>query len=165
MSHSQYSGSWVGKANYVDYKIPETALCKWADQCLSCLHDGAGERRYCFAFTGSTCMDGGKPYTANMQITVAVSGDRVVVRDALIFFREEDLPAAAQMCEYQKRGEEFFRQLQQSPPFCGKTLEEILAVPAPLNPAGCFCTEPMVNHKWRLALSTVHYVLAQERDS
>ena len=159
MSDSQRPGSWAGKVNYVDYKIPETALRKWVDQCLTCLRDEAGERHYRFAFTGSTCNDGGKPYTANMQITVEGRGDRVMVRDALISFSEEDTPAAAQMCEYQKRGAALFRQLQQSPSFCGKSLEEILAAPTPLNPAGCFCTEPMVNHKWRLALSTVHYAL------
>lgn len=164
MSDSQRPDSWAGKVKYVDYKIPETALRKWADQCLTCLRDEAGERRYRFAFGGSTCNDGGKPYIADMQITLEGNGDRVVVRDALISFSEEDLLAAVQMCEYQKLGDEFFRQLRQPPPFCGKTLEEILAAPVPLNPAGCFCTEPMVNHKWRLALSTVHYGLAHEQE-
>jgi hypothetical protein len=162
MSDSQCSGSWSGKVQYVDYRIPKATLRKWADQCLTCLRDEEGQRRYRFAFEGSTCTDGGKPYTANMQIALDVSEGRVIVRDALIFFSEEDMPAAAQMCEYQQRGEEFFRQLQQPPAFCGRPLEEILAAPASLNPAGCFCTEPMVNHKWRLALSTVHYALEQE---
>ena len=145
-----------------DYRIPEDALRKWADGCLTCRHTGSGRRRYCFAYTGSTCVGGGDAFTANLQIVVEESARGPVVADALVAFPVECRSAVRKMCEYQKRGEPFLDELQEAPSFCGKTIDEILAEREPENPAGCFCTPPMVNHKWRLALSTVHYALASE---
>jgi len=162
MSQAESGGSLAAKVKYVDYGIPESALEKWADQCLTCLADEGDKRRYRFTFEGSTCMDGGDPYHAHMQMLLAGTERGVVMTDGLIFFAEEDMDAARKMCEYLSDGEAFFQALQKSPAFCGRTLEEILAEPLPVNPAGCFCTEPMINHKWRLALSTLHYALAQE---
>ncbi|MBT4497721.1 MAG: hypothetical protein HOC74_08365 [Gemmatimonadetes bacterium] len=162
MSQAESDRSLAEKVKYVDYEIPETALGKWADQCLTCLADEGDKRRYRFIFEGSTCMDGGEPYNAHIQVLLEGTERGVVVADGLISFAEEDMDAAKKMCEYLGEGEEFFQALQKAPPFCGRTLEEILAEPMPVNPAGCFCTEPMVNHKWRLALSTLHYALAQE---
>ena len=37
---------------------------------------------------------------------------------------------------------------------------EVLSEEMELNHAGCFCTIPMVNQKWRMALSTIHYSLS-----
>jgi len=162
MSQADSDRSLAGKVKYVDYGIPESALEKWADQCLTCLLDEGDKRRYRFTFEGSTCMDGGEQYSAHMQVLLEGNERGVVVAEASISFAEEDLNAAMKMCEYQGEGDEFFQALQKSPPFCGRTLEEALAEPMPINPAGCFCTEPMVNHKWRLALSTLHFVLAQK---
>jgi hypothetical protein len=161
-SLAEKASSLAGKVKYVDYGIPESALEKWVGQCLTCLANEGDKRRYRFTFEGSTCMDGGEPYNAHMQVLLEATERGVVVADALIFFAEEDMNAAQKMCEYLNDGEAFFQALQKSPAFCGRTLEEVLAEPMPINPAGCFCTEPMVNHKWRLALSTLHYALAQE---
>jgi len=161
MSHLDRN-PFAGKVKYVDCQIPEGALRKWADQCLTCTHREEGKRRYRFTFSGSTCTDGGTPYNAALELVLEEKEPGIVVTEALIFFSAEDVEAARQMCEYQKRGEEFFVELQQSPTFCGRTLEEILAEPVPINPAGCFCTEPMINHKWRLALATVHHALSLE---
>lgn len=155
-------GEWPAPGP-VDYDIPEAVLRTWADNCLTCVDGKDGERRYRFQFEGSTCMDGGAAFTANMQILLVREQRGVVVKDALIFFPEQDMGTVSKMCAYQDRGREFIEGLQSSPSFCGQTLEEALNQPVPTNPAGCFCTPPMVNHKWRLALSTLHYVLRDQR--
>lgn len=149
----------AARAGHVDYQVPEAALRKWATQCLTCTAPGEDRRRYRFEYVGSTCENGGAPYTAHLEVLLRDDARGPVITDGLIHFSEEDLPAARQMCAYRERGEALFAELQQAPDFCGAALADVLNTAVPTNPAGCFCTRPMVAHKWRLALATVHYAL------
>ena len=151
----------TASSTYVEYDIPESALDKWADECLTCKDLGGGRQRFRFSFRGSTCTDGGTPFTTTLEIVTASGARGVVIEDALISIPEADLAAAARMCEHRRQGQDFLSRLHCAPDFCGSTLEEALARRRPTNPAGCLCTSPMVSHKWRLALSTVHHVLRQ----
>jgi hypothetical protein len=162
VSDAQRNDNAVGLSPCMEYDVPEAALRKWAEKCLTCLHDQNGECRYRFQFQGSTCMNGGHPFTAHLQILLRREERGLVIRDALIFFAQEDMGVVTRLCAYEERGQAFLDELQTAPSFCGQTLEEALSQPLPTNPAGCLCTQPMVNHKWRLALSTLHYSLCHQ---
>ena len=159
MSDKPWLSTGSSGSGHVDYDVPEEALRKWAGQCLECVQSGDAERTFRFRFEGSTCMNGGDPFTAELQIRLAREARGMVITEASIAFPAAQMEAAGAMCAFRDRGQVFLDGLRTAPWFCGQTLEEALSRSVPTNPAGCLCTEPMVNHKWRLALCTLHYAL------
>ncbi len=146
----------------LEYRLPVAALAKWANRRLSHTELAAGGRRYSFLYSGSTCANGGVPYTADLQADVVPAGGEAVLVRGAVIIPPEHRAAVATMCGSRGRAAAFLDGLAASPAFCGQSLEAILTTSLPQNPAGCFCTPPMVQHKWWLALSTVHYALARE---
>ena len=67
-----------------------------------------------------------------------------------------------EMCGFKQQGDDFLEKMSDFEKMRGRVVSEILAEETKPNHAGCFCTEPMTNQKWRMALSTMYYTLAQE---
>lgn len=143
------------------YPVSTRALDKWARADLTCAAERDGALHYRYHYTGSTCNDGGSYFQATFHAVVRPHPGGVVVTNAWIDLPLEDNPGATQMCAYWTQREPFLRELAQPPAFCGRTIEDIVNQPMALDYAGCLCYEPMLNHKWRNVLSTIHYALAQ----
>jgi hypothetical protein len=143
----------------IEYPIATKALAKWMNLYLQCRREPEGLLHYSFRFLGSTCSSGGIPIASTLHALVREGEGGVVVENGWIEIAPDDQGLRA-MCEYGVRGAALLDSLRQPPEFCGRTLEEILTEPLAVNPAGCFCKPPMINHKWRQMLATIHYALS-----
>lgn len=140
-----------------DYDISEKGLKKFRDNDLKLVDRDEQVYKYIYIYQGSTCRDGGSPFISIFHITVEASDSGICFVEGWIELPTDNNPGALKMCGY--TGERFVERLKQPPAFCGKDIEEILKMPLKTNYAGCLCHEPMVNDKWRIVLSTVHYAL------
>jgi len=147
----------------VSYAISTRVLEKWARQNLSVVSQSTHECHFQFNFTGSTCNNGGTPFSAQMHVLVKRTPDAVKIESAWIDFSEDQYEPAQQQCLYQTAGETFWEFMKTPPDFCGSSIEAALDQMQDINPAGCFCTTSMRTHKWRNVLSTIHYVLSQSK--
>ncbi len=150
----------------IQYAVPTRALDKWARADLICkpgddvgadTNPGVWQCHYHYA--GSTCNDGGLAFVATFHVTLRPGPDALIVENAWVELPLENNPGAVEMCAYMTQREPFLRELRAPQPFCGMTLEAAILRPVELDYAGCLCYAPMLNHKWRNALSTIHYAL------
>ena len=143
------------------YPVSTRALEKWRHNNLEPLDLTGAVHHYRFLFSGSTCNNGGTPFQAYLHILVDASKTDPVVQNAWVAIPQDQLEGAREMCEYRTVGDAFITSLAEPPGFCGRSLTEIISESVELNHAGCFCTQPMINQKWRMALSTVHFAIFQ----
>jgi hypothetical protein len=145
----------------IEYPIPPKALIKWMNLHLKCRPEPGGALHYTFRFLGSTCSTGGISIASTLHAVLRERPEGMVVENGWIEIAPDD-NGLRSMCEYGVRGPALLERLRRPPEFCGRTLEEILTQALPVNPAGCYCKPPMVNHKWRQMLATIHYALSRE---
>lgn len=145
----------------VQYAIPARALDKWARADVTCQPIGqAGDAWHCrYHYAGSTCNDGGVAFVATFHVVLRRASDALMIENAWVELPLDNNPGAVEMCAYTTRREPFLRELREPQSFCGMTLEAAILRPLELDFAGCLCYAPMLNHKWRNALSTIHYAL------
>ncbi len=147
------------------YPVAVRALEKWKNKHLELVERSEESIHYRFMFNGSTCNNGGTPFKAYLHAILNSSAADPHVSKAWIEIPENELENAKEMCGFRQQGSEFLSQLNHFKRMEGRAISEILVEETDLNHAGCFCTEPMINQKWRMALSTMHYALNQEADT
>ncbi len=145
------------------YPVPARALAKWAAADLIVTPEADGALHCQYHYAGSTCTDGGQSFTATFHAVLQATPGGTIVQQAWIDLPIDSNPGAAQMCAYLTQRDLFLAELHQPPAFCGRTIEDVIALPVEMDYAGCLCFEPMLNHKWRNVLSTIHYALWQAR--
>jgi len=148
----------------IQYAVPARALDKWARADVTCepgedVNTGGGVWQCHYRYAGSTCNDGGRAFVATFHVTLRPGPDGMIVENAWVELPLENNPGATEMCAYMTQREPFLRELRAPQSFCGMTLEAAILRPVELDYAGCLCYAPMLNHKWRNALSTIHYAL------
>lgn len=146
------------------YPVAVRALEKWKNNNLDVIEKSAGTTHFRFLFNGSTCSNGGTPFKAYLHAVLNSSESDPHVRKAWIEFPEDEIENVKEMCGFKQHGENFVSDLTNFKDMEGRALKDILAEETDLNHAGCFCTVPMINQKWRMALSTMLYALNQETD-
>lgn len=148
------------------YPVAKRTLAKWADNLLRQEPADDGGLHFQFTYNGSTCNNGGTPFTAILHAVISDTGTPRIIRNAWIEIPEDQRQAASEMCAAPgstvEEAEPFFRKLAEPADFIGRTLESVILEETPENFAGCFCGKPHVNQKWKIALSTIHYVLVPE---
>jgi hypothetical protein len=142
------------------YDVPERALASWRGQLKERIALD-GTRDYGFRFRGSTCNDQGRIVYFNLNVKLAPTPEGWRIDDARIGLDREE-PNLSRLCAWQSERGAFLERLAQPAHFCGMGLEETIQSLREVNPAGCVCTRAMADHKWRIVLSTIHYVLAQQ---
>lgn len=147
------------------YPVSTRALEKWRFNNLEIVETKGALQHYRFIFNGSTCNNGGTPFQAYLHAVVDTLKSDPVVQNAWVEIPKDQIEGAREMCGYRTAGDAFLENLAESPDFCGRTLTDIICKSVELNHAGCFCTQPMVNQKWRMALSTVHFAIFQTVDA
>jgi hypothetical protein len=69
------------------------------------------------------------------------------------------------MCSYLEDAEGIMRAITGEQPLLGHPLDAVLQWPRGRGVAGCYCAAPSREHKWGLALETLHYALSQGTNS
>jgi hypothetical protein len=140
----------------MEYAIHGRALEKWSRERLELLEETESGRHYRFRYDGSTCNDGGTPYTAWLHLRLSGKAACARIDEAWIEIPAGEREAASAMCA---AGSDpgFLDTLCRPAAFTGSGLEEALEQGGAVNHAGCFCTPAMLWEKWRQALSTVHW--------
>jgi len=145
------------------YPVAERALKKWTKKQLEREPADNGSEHFKYIYHGSTCSNGGTPFTSILHAVIKVDGGSGIVEQAWIEIPEGEKEAASEMCAAPGSGAEdakpFFQKLGEQADFIGRDLEAVILEDVPLNFAGCFCGRPHVNQKWKIALSTIHYAL------
>ncbi|MCF7927842.1 MAG: hypothetical protein K9L68_02390 [Spirochaetales bacterium] len=137
------------------YPVAERAVKRWKSERLEEIEP----QHFLFHYQGSTCSNGGVPFIADFHVIVDKS-PTLRIQSAWIEMPEEEEENWREMCSFQSRGEKFLREITKEAAFAGKTVEEVLNNPGEINYAGCLCFPAMVNQKWQMVLSTVHYACA-----
>lgn len=149
------------------YPFAHRALKKWRDQQLKREAAADGMEHFMFTYQGSTCCNGGTPFTAVLHIFLSgfESASSAVVEKAWIEIPDDQREAASRMCSSPghtaSEGRLFFDELARNAEFAGENLETVILREVPENFAGCFCGRPHINQKWKAALSTVHFALLE----
>lgn len=151
--------------NDFTYPVALRALEKWKNNNLDLVGQANGTAHYKFLFNGNTCNNGGTPFKAYLHAEFDISKNEPVVNKAWIEIPPEQLENVGEMCGYRSSGDSFIESLSDFPDMEGRPVTDILSEDVALNHAGCFCTEPMINQKWRMALSTMHFALNGEDPS
>ena len=156
----QDSATPAPRVQSITYPIPSRALDNWWKFAMKRSTLVGGATHYTFRFRGSTCTNCGKPIESLLHAVLRPGAGGMTIEQAWVEFDEED-EGHPRMCEYNKRGKALLEDLKQPAAFCGQALEAAIAGLGEVNPAGCFCTAAMVNHKWRQMLCAIHYGLMQ----
>jgi len=151
------------------YSYAPRVLKKWGDQQLKREGGTDGREHFMFTYQGSTCCNGGTPFTAilHVQLSGCERGNAAsaVIERAWIEIPDDQKEAASRMCASPGRtaaeAQKFFDQLARNADFSGEVLETVILREVPENFAGCFCGKPHTNQKWKAVLSTVHFALSE----
>ena len=149
-------------ARDISYPVAVRALEKWKNNNLKIVDRSESVIHFRFLFNGNTCSNGGTPIKVYLHAVLNSSETDPHIVKAWIEIPENEMENAMEMCGFKKDGDEFLRKLSRFESMEGRAVREILNDESEINHAGCFCTNPMINQKWRMALSTMHYALNQE---
>ncbi len=146
----------------ISYPVCIRALEKWRNNNLEVVDRSDNQVHFRFLFNGSTCSNGGTPFKAFLHALLNSSMSEPRVKKAWIEIPTNEMENAQEMCGFKQNGEKFLHRLSGFDTMEGRAVSDILADEPELNHAGCFCSEAMLNQKWRMALSTMYYALDQE---
>jgi hypothetical protein len=144
-----------------EYAVNTKALRKWAQERLSIRRCEDGTIDALFRYEGTTCTGMGRAIGFQYRVKLGP-------RDAGYPIREQACaPDAldtghASMCRYKEDGEALLAAIGGEKPLLGRRLDEVLGWARPANGAGCYCEPASRQHKWGLALETIHYALARQ---
>lgn len=141
------------------YSVSADVLQRWARQRLAVhvLDDGAVEAR--FRYDGTTCSNMGRPLAFEYRMRVGPPEGGYVVTDLACAPVPGD-DGYTFMCEYIADAEGLMRAIASEQPLLGRPLDEVLRWARGRGVAGCYCAAPSREHKWGLALETLHWALA-----
>ncbi len=142
------------------YSEDADELREGAAERLRCESGAHGELHYLYHYIGRTCASGRTPLPATLHAVFTRCEDKDDLRLQSAWIDMEIVRAGTgRMCGTIVRFAEIAAAVAQPPAFCGRTLSEILPLLASARRSRCFCNPEMINHKWRLALETIHWQL------
>jgi hypothetical protein len=143
------------------YAVPAKALRKWAQERLSLRRCEDGTVDALFLYEGTTCTNMGRAMSFQYRVKLGPREAGYPIRE------QECAPDAldtghASMCRYKEDGEALLAAIASEKPLLGRRLDEVLGWARPASGAGCYCEPASREHKWGLALETIHYALARQ---
>jgi hypothetical protein len=142
------------------YSVSTDVLGRWAKQRLKLrvLEDRSVEAT--FRYDGTTCSNMGRPLTFDYLIRLAPPEERYRITDLHCAPAPGD-DGYTFMCSYLEEPEGIMRAITSEQPLLGHPLDAVLQWARGRGVAGCYCAAPSREHKWGLALETLHYALSQ----
>lgn len=141
-----------------NYPIHEKALARWAAEKLTLDIQPDGTVEAHFEVQGSTCTNTGTPLAYAHYMRLSPGADKYCILELACAPLPGDTGHQA-MCTHDPDSSS--PPPEPPPELLGKPLASILFWRPDMNVAGCYCTDDHRNHKWRNALITLHYALAQ----
>jgi hypothetical protein len=162
-SHQQYWNSLpmtpVSAAEAPSYAFPEKTLALWRDKRLTLRAVSDAELHAKFRMEGSTCNNMGVPLAFDFDVVLRKEerlGYRIV---SAVCQPSEGHAGYRSMCAYLDNPDRCMSQLRQHRPLIGCVLKDVLNWTPKVSPAGCLCTRASQDHKWRIALQTIHFAV------
>ncbi|HWC97787.1 MAG TPA: hypothetical protein VG456_13580 [Candidatus Sulfopaludibacter sp.] len=146
------------------YSVNLKALKRWAAERLSLERQADGSISARFRYDGTTCTNMGRPLAFDYFVKLGRSEEGYPIRE------ERCVPAAddtghRQMCQYLANPAPLMDAISREKPLLGQPLEDVLSWRRISTGAGCYCDAASREHKWGLALETIHYALNRDRNS
>lgn len=147
--------------NRPSYSINLKALRRWAAERLTVEKAADGAIEAHFRYDGTTCTNLGRPLAFDYFVKMGP-------REAGYPIREErcvPVPGDTghtQMCQYLANPGPLMDAIGREKPLLGHPLDDVLSWRRPSTGAGCYCDSASREHKWGLALETIHYALHRD---
>ena len=142
------------------YSVSADVLARWSKQRLQLrmLEDRSLEAT--FRYDGTTCSNMGRPLAFDYRIRLAPPEEGYRITDLRCTAAPGD-DGYTFMCSYLDDPEGIMRAIASEQPLLGHPLDAVLKWARGRGVAGCYCAAPSREHKWGLALETLHYALSQ----
>ena len=138
------------------YAYPDKALRRWSRDLLTVDSLGDHAVRATFRPDCKTCSNLGVPFGVDYSIELGPRRDGFPIRKLACRPSDSDYQS---MCSCLEDPDGFPGEMVSTPGFTGQPLGQALAWNPAVEPAGCLCRQPSRDHKWKIALQTVHYKL------
>ena len=138
------------------YAYPDKALRRWSRELLTIDLCGDQSVEATFRPDCKTCSNMGVPFGFVYSIKLGLRRDGYPIRKLSCRPSDSDYQC---MCSCLEDPDGFPQAMISAPDFIGQTLSQILDWNPLVEPAGCLCRQPSRDHKWKIALQTVHYKL------
>ena len=152
------TGADQKKTRQAAYAFPERTLARWKDKRLKLVAQGEGKIEATFHADGSTCTNMGIPLAFVFRVSLQKKGADYEIAEVSCSPSEES-QGYQSMCAYLNNPDRFMANLDEYRPLVGKPLSDALTWDASISPAGCLCTRPSQDHKWRIVFQTIHFAL------
>ncbi len=159
----RHDRAFVPLVREAKYGVNRKALRRWASERLKLDRRDDGGIDAVFRYDGTTCTNMGQPLVFYYGVRLGR--------------REDGYPILEQwcgpppghaghtyMCKYRTGADELMASIASDRPLLGRRLDEVLAWRRPSCSAGCYCEPASREHKWGLALETIHYALAEREE-
>ncbi|MFZ0340208.1 MAG: hypothetical protein WAL45_19415 [Terracidiphilus sp.] len=143
-----------------NYQTNKKALERWAEERLTLREEPDGCVDAVFRYDGTTCTNMGRPLTFLYRVKLGPRAEGYPIRE------QECLPAAGDdgytyMCRFVEDANALMAAIEREKPLKGERLDAVLEWKRIAAGAGCYCEVSSRDHKWGIALETIHYALVQ----
>lgn len=142
-----------------EYAFGRRTLETWKKKRLTLTGVAGGAIQARFRTSGSTCANMGLPLAFDYHVELR----RADAGFEIVGCRCEPAPGEKNhqsTCLYLTKPAAFEEGIREQPPLVGSSLDEALHWNPDVSPAGCLCLRSSRDHKWKVALQTIHYALA-----
>ena len=140
------------------YSVSSDVLARWAKQRLKLRELPDRTLEATFRYDGTTCSNMGRPLAFDYLIHLASREEAYRITDLHCAPVPGD-EGHTYMCAFLEDPEGLMRSIASEQPLLGHPLDAVLQWARGRGVAGCFCAAPSREHKWGLALETLHYAL------
>jgi hypothetical protein len=145
------------------YSVNPKALKRWAAERLTLEQrpDGTIDAR--FRYDGTTCTNLGRPLAFDYFVKLGRRETGYAIREQRCAPAPGD-SGHTQMCQYLADPAPLMESIHREKPLLGQPLDDVLTWRRTPTGTGCYCDPASREHKWGLALETIHYALHQGQD-
>lgn len=146
------------------YSVASDVLKRWAEQRLEVrvLADRTVEAQ--FRYDGTTCSNMGRPLAFDYRVRLSSREDGYTITDLRCAPAPGDTGHTF-MCGYIEDAAGLMGSIEGEKPLLGHPLDAVLRWQRGRGPAGCYCAAASREHKWGLALETLHFALARDESA
>jgi hypothetical protein len=142
------------------YRTNRKALERWAKERLTLRVEADGSVDAVFRYDGTTCTNMGRPLAFDYRVKLGPRAEGYPILE------QKCEPVAGvegytYMCKYLEDADALMHAIAREKPLKGERLDKVLAWGRAQSPAGCYCEAGSREHKWGLALETIHYALVR----
>jgi len=146
------------------YSVNTRALQRWAAERLTLTPQDDGTIDAIFRYDGTTCSNMGRPLAYHYFIKLGPRGEGYPLREMSCAPAPGD-EGHKYMCRYiSMQRDVLIRAIENEKPLLGQPLGDVLTWTRSSSPAGCYCDASSREHKWGLALETLHFALAKRKE-